>query len=69
MVDISGELRKDYILDRWVIISTGRGKRPKQFKKVETTEVKVDFFAPGNEKLTPPEIGRIGTKSKWKMKN
>ena len=63
-----GELRKDYILDRWVIISAGRGKRPKQFKKLETVEVKVDFFAPGNESMTPPEIGRTGTKKKWKMR-
>ncbi len=63
-----GELRKDYILDRLVIISTGRGKRPKQFKKLETVEVKVDFFAPGKESTTPPEIGRIGTKKKWKMR-
>lgn len=68
MVKIGGELRKDYILDRWVIISSGRGKRPHQFKKLETTEVKVDFFGPGNESLTPPEIGRIGTKSKWEMR-
>ena len=28
------ELRKDYILDRWVIISETRGHRPKQFEKV-----------------------------------
>ncbi len=63
-----GELRKDYILDRWVVISTGRKKRPKQFKKIEASEVKVDYFAPGNEESTPSEIGRIGTKKKWKMR-
>lgn len=63
-----GELRKDYILDRWVIISTGRKKRPKQFKKLEAAEVKVDFFAPGNEAMTPEEIGRIGAKKKWEMR-
>ncbi len=63
-----GELRKDYILDRWVVIASGRKKRPKQFKKIESSEVKVDFFAPGNEEMTPPEIGRVGTKKKWKMR-
>ena len=63
------ELRKDYILDRYVIVSEGRGKRPFEFKKEEKVERgKVDFFAPGNEHLTPPEIGRIGTKSKWKIR-
>lgn len=63
-----GEIRKDYILDRWVVISTGRGKRPKQFSKAEAAGVKVDFFAPGNEEMTPPEIGRTGTKKKWRMR-
>ena len=63
-----GELRKDYILDRWIVISTGRSKRPKQFKKVEAEHVKLDFFAPGNENMTPPEIGRIGTENKWQMR-
>ena len=63
------ELRKDYILDRYVIVSSARGKRPFQFKK-EKEKVKegICYFCPGNEKLTPPEIGRIGTKSKWKLR-
>lgn len=63
-----GELRKDYILDRWVVISTGRSRRPKQFKKLEAEHVKTDFFAPGNENMTPPEIGRIEKKGKWQMR-
>ncbi len=63
-----GEIRKDYILDRWVVISTGRGKRPKQFKKLEAKDVEVDYFAPGNEHMTPPEIGRTGTPKKWRMR-
>ena len=65
---MGGEIRKDYILDRWVIISSGRGKRPRQFKKLEASHVEVDYFAPGNESMTPPEIGRTGTKKKWKMR-
>ena len=63
------ELRKDYILDRYVIISTKRGKRPREFKQKVVQEKKgICFFCPGNEKLTPPEIGRIGTKKKWTMR-
>lgn len=54
-----GELRKDYVLDRWVIIATERGKRPHQFKGESTGgKPEVDFFAPGNEDKTPAEIFR-----------
>ena len=61
-----GELRKDYILDRWVVVSTGRAHRPKQFKHTQPTqEVKVCYFCPGNEELTPPEIGRVEEDGKW----
>ena len=63
------ELRKDYILDRYVIISEGRGKRPKQFKKEEVVKDEgTCFFCPGNENLTPPEIGRIEKNGKWKLR-
>lgn len=63
-----GEVRKDYILDRYVVISTLRKKRPHQFK--EESEPQKDekcFFCPGMEDQTPPEIGRIG-KRKWKLR-
>lgn len=63
------ELRKDYILDRYVIIVPGRGKRPHQFNVDSKKEdVKADFFAPGNENMTPPEIGRIEKDGKWKLR-
>lgn len=58
------ELRKDYLLDRWVYYSTTRKKRPQEFKK----KLKVCFFCPGNENLTPPEIGRVEEKGKWKLR-
>jgi UDPglucose--hexose-1-phosphate uridylyltransferase len=62
------ELRKDYILDRWVYLATDRAKRPKEFKhKVVKGKKGVCFFCPGNENLTPPEIGRIGGK-KWELR-
>ncbi len=60
------ELRKDYILERWVIAASLRAKRPKEHKqKFKVKEPKVCVFCPGNENLTPPEIGRIEKKGKW----
>jgi UDPglucose--hexose-1-phosphate uridylyltransferase len=51
------ELRKDPILDRWVIISTERGKRPHDFV-IEPEVIKGGFcpFDAGNEHTTPPEV-------------
>jgi UDPglucose--hexose-1-phosphate uridylyltransferase len=65
-----GELRKDYILDRWVVISTVRSLRPHQFEEEEKSQKKagICFFCPGHEEETPQEIGRIGTSKKWKMR-
>jgi UDPglucose--hexose-1-phosphate uridylyltransferase len=65
-----GELRKDYILDQWVIIEERRGKRPMEFKTAAAPSVAgIDFFAPGNENQTPPEIGRIPDgKGGWRMR-
>src|SRR3989344_7734418 len=58
------EYRKDYVLDRWVIITANRGKRPQEFvRKHEKKEPEAEgacFFCPGNEHLTPPEISRVG---------
>lgn len=53
------ELRKDYILDRWVYLAAERKKRPVEFRREIMEESKTCFFCPGNESLTPPEIGRI----------
>ncbi|MCH8946890.1 MAG: galactose-1-phosphate uridylyltransferase [Acidobacteria bacterium] len=52
------ELRKDSILDRWVIISTDRAKRPSDYAK-EPVVIKGGSSCPfcaGNEGKTPPEI-------------
>tara|TARA_Y100000310_G_scaffold91953_1_gene89494 strand:+ start:11019 stop:11939 length:921 start_codon:yes stop_codon:yes gene_type:complete len=62
------ELRRDYALDRWVIIAEKRGLRPHQFKKVEPPKDAVDYFAVGNEHLTPPEIGRVENKGSWLLR-
>jgi len=54
-----GELRKDPILGRWVIIATERSRRPDVLGK-ERKKVKEDTrqcpFCSGKEKMTPPEI-------------
>ena len=54
-----GELRKDPILGRWVIIATERSKRPDSFTKKDES-VRDDKskcpFCEGREKMTPPEI-------------
>lgn len=72
-----GELRKDYILDRWVIIASERGKRPHEFakEKADPGDPSKCFFCPGNERSTPAEISRIrnddpasSKKWPWKMR-
>jgi UDPglucose--hexose-1-phosphate uridylyltransferase len=54
------ELRKDPIIDRWVIISTERGKRP-VFLSEEAAPSKSAMcpLCPGNETMTPPEVYAI----------
>ena len=54
------ELRKDPITNRWVIISTERGKRPSDWPALPKAR-KDGFcpFCPGNEDKTPPEITAI----------
>ncbi|MEK7308623.1 MAG: galactose-1-phosphate uridylyltransferase [Nitrospirota bacterium] len=51
------ELRKDPIVERWVIISVERGKRPTDFG-IRVSAKKAGFcaFCSGNEHTTPPEI-------------
>lgn len=54
------ELRKDPVVDRWVIIATDRGNRPIEF--IEEKEKENNNFSPftaGNEAMTPPEIYAI----------
>jgi len=66
-----GVIRKDYILDRWIYYATGRNKRPMEFEEDEVKEIsssKTCFFCPGNEHLTPPEIGRVEHKNSWKIR-
>ncbi|MBN1918819.1 MAG: DUF4931 domain-containing protein [Verrucomicrobia bacterium] len=52
------ELRKDPIVNRWVIIATERAKRPTDFATPDNGQqsAKGCPFCPGNETKTPPEI-------------
>jgi len=52
------EVRKDYLLDRWVVIATERSRRPTDFTKTQKQQPKTDTstcpMCPGNEHMTPP---------------
>jgi len=55
------ELRKDYLLDRWVVIATQRARRPTDFTKTQkpptqTQNTTTCPMCPGNEHMTPPAI-------------
>lgn len=66
------ELRKDYILDRWVILAPSRKKRPRDFVRqpaAVSASAGICVFCKGNEKLTPKETGRISGKGgSWSMR-
>jgi UDPglucose--hexose-1-phosphate uridylyltransferase len=53
----SNEFRKDYLLNRWVVIAKERKKRPTDFVTKESPEKEgVCPFCPGNENMTPPAV-------------
>jgi UDPglucose--hexose-1-phosphate uridylyltransferase len=69
------ELRQNPITKQWVIIATERAKRPQDFvRKVAETKPVPSYveqcpFCPGNERLTPPELLRIGDAlGKWQVR-
>ncbi len=52
------ELRKDYLLNRWVVIATERSRRPSDFV-TNANEQPQDSICPlcvGNEHMTPPAV-------------
>lgn len=59
------ELRKDYILERWVILADARKDRPRDFLKQQEKKQGTCFFCPGHEAQTPPESLRIEKEGKW----
>jgi UDPglucose--hexose-1-phosphate uridylyltransferase len=52
------EVRRDYLLNRWVVIATERGRRPTDFAKQERQQAKTAVcpMCPGNEHMTPPAV-------------
>lgn len=72
-----GELRKDPILGRWVIIATERSKRPGSYlvgKEPYESDPNTCPFCYGHEHMTPPEIyamrprGRKPNTKGWKVR-
>ena len=55
---VHNELRKDYLLDRWVVIATERSRRPTDFAKQKKAQAAVNVcpMCPGNEHMTPPAV-------------
>ncbi|MEK6607748.1 MAG: DUF4931 domain-containing protein [Myxococcota bacterium] len=54
------ELRRDPVVDRWVLIAGERAKRPSDFDLVHGERRNaVCSFCPGNESLTPPEVAAV----------
>lgn len=70
------ELRKDPVVDRWVIIAAERGRRPDDFRaENEPPTSTFNPFAPGHEDRTPPEIcawgrpeGAAANSTGWKVR-
>ena len=55
------ELRKDPVIDRWVIVAAERGRRPTDFAPaLDPPSGAFSPFSPGNESKTPPEVFQIG---------
>jgi UDPglucose--hexose-1-phosphate uridylyltransferase len=52
------EVRRDYLLDRWVVIATARGRRPTDFARQQTQQAKTAVcpMCAGNEHMTPPAL-------------
>ena len=54
---LENELRKDYLLNRWVIIAKNRKKRPTDFiKKESIINESTCPLCPNNEQMTPPAV-------------
>jgi len=55
---ICNEIRKDYLLNRWVVIAIERSRRPNDFikEKIKANSQKICPLCVGNEALTPPAV-------------
>jgi len=53
----ANEMRRDYLLNRWVVIAKQRKRRPTDFVKEEVKrEIGECPLCPGNERMTPPAV-------------
>jgi UDPglucose--hexose-1-phosphate uridylyltransferase len=59
------EIRKDYLLNRWIIVSEARGKRPHELTAAKQITNAFCAFCPGNESQTPPAIYQTEKDGKW----
>jgi len=66
------EIRKDPVFGRWVIIASGRGKRPNEFRPGDSGAPGVCPFCPGNEEETPPPVYTLPSREKgpagWRLR-
>ena len=66
------QLRRDFIKERWVVISSERGKRPLQFPEQSRYRPRGDPstcpFCPGNENMTPPQVYVVEGDGGWKIR-
>ena len=55
---VYNELRKDYLLNRWVVTATERSRRPTDFakQKIESNQNSICPLCVGNEHMTPPAV-------------
>ena len=53
----NNEMRKDYILNRWIVIASQRKWRPTDFvRPKEVEKLSICPFCPGNEHMTPRAV-------------
>lgn len=64
------ELRKDPVTERWVIIATGRARRPSDFSREHAAPFTDRFcpFCPGNEAKTAPEVYAARDGNDWQVR-
>jgi len=54
---VANEMRKDYFLNRWVVIAKQRRRRPTDFvRRAVGREAGECALCPGNERMTPPAV-------------
>jgi UDPglucose--hexose-1-phosphate uridylyltransferase len=64
------ELRRDPVVERWVVIATERARRPSDYAPAPppTPSGEACPFCPGQEDRTPPELLRIGGPEGWTVR-